>query len=126
MLRRSLMINHYLVEGATGGPPLSAQTGAPDFIIEPFDPARHDCPASPAAWRRRRVIPVFAGRLRASSAACSRPACGGSRFFRPAQDVICLFDPMAGSLASDTRNWGHIREVWLNPENDSALTTEVA
>ena len=26
----------------------------------------------------------------------------------------------------DTRNWGYIREVWLNPENDRALTTKVA
>ena len=26
----------------------------------------------------------------------------------------------------DTRNWDHIREVWLNPENDRALTTKVA
>ena len=28
--------------------------------------------------------------------------------------------------SGDTRNWGHIREVWLNPENDSTLTTKVA
>ena len=28
--------------------------------------------------------------------------------------------------SGDTRNWGHIREVWLNPENDRALTTKVA
>ena len=26
--------------------------------------------------------------------------------------------------SGDTRNWGHIREVWLNPENDRALTTK--
>ena len=25
--------------------------------------------------------------------------------------------------SGDTRNWDHIREVWLNPENDRALTT---
>ena len=28
--------------------------------------------------------------------------------------------------SGDTRNWDHIREVWLNPENDRALTTKVA
>ena len=28
--------------------------------------------------------------------------------------------------SSDTRNWGHIREVWLHPENDRALMTKVA
>ena len=28
--------------------------------------------------------------------------------------------------SGDTRNWSHIREVWLNPENDRALTTKVA
>ena len=28
--------------------------------------------------------------------------------------------------SGDTRNWGHIREVWLNPENDRTLTTKVA
>ena len=28
--------------------------------------------------------------------------------------------------SGDTRNWGHIREVWLNPENNRALTTKVA
>ena len=28
--------------------------------------------------------------------------------------------------SGDTRNWGHIREVWLNPENDRAVTTKVA
>ena len=28
--------------------------------------------------------------------------------------------------SGDTRNWGHIREVWLNPKNDRALTTKVA
>ena len=28
--------------------------------------------------------------------------------------------------SGDTRNWGHIREVWLNPENDRALMTKVA
>ena len=27
--------------------------------------------------------------------------------------------------SGNTRNWGHIREVWLNPENDRALTTKV-
>ena len=28
------MINHYLVEGAKGGPPLSAATGAPDMTAQ--------------------------------------------------------------------------------------------
>ena len=28
--------------------------------------------------------------------------------------------------SGDTRNWGHIRAVWLNPENDKALKTKVA
>ena len=28
--------------------------------------------------------------------------------------------------SGDTRNWEHIREVWLNPENDRPLTTKVA
>ena len=28
--------------------------------------------------------------------------------------------------SGDTRNWVHIREVWLNPENDRVLTTKVA
>ena len=28
--------------------------------------------------------------------------------------------------SGDTRNWGHIREVWLNPENDRALMNKVA
>ena len=28
--------------------------------------------------------------------------------------------------SGDTRNWGHIREVWLNPENNRTLTTKVA
>ena len=26
--------------------------------------------------------------------------------------------------SGDTRNWGHIPEVWLSPENDRTLTTE--
>ena len=28
--------------------------------------------------------------------------------------------------SSDTRKWGHIREVWLNPKNNRTLTTKVA
>ena len=32
----------------------------------------------------------------------------------------------AKGWSGDTRNWGHIREVWLNLENDPALTTKVA
>ena len=28
--------------------------------------------------------------------------------------------------SGDTRNWNHIREVWLNPENDRALMTKRA
>ena len=32
----------------------------------------------------------------------------------------------AEGWSGHTRNWGHIREVWLNPENDRALMTKVA
>ena len=28
--------------------------------------------------------------------------------------------------SGDTRNWSHLREVWLNPENNRTLTTKVA
>ena len=33
---------------------------------------------------------------------------------------------LAEGWSGDTHNWGHIREVWLNPENDRALMTKVA
>ena len=73
---------------------------------------------------RRQVCHAAAATQRRGRGHPARVPCAVSSGTTPTSDPL-VPEPAEG-WSGDTRNWSHIREVWLNPENDRALTTKAA